>query len=179
MNSMTSKIGFALFFCFAFSFVAIAKEPSPEQRVATVEKQVTSMGKILKKLLKGVARARQLNDVGRLNCLMVKLNLVKGLMKASERAKIVLMEAAYGGDAKVAATYAQKVNAYDSSVDEIESSISECTGVDASGEGTSIVYIQPEGETGLGATGGLSPFDFEDVDQPDDFPVVPPATPFR
>src|SRR6267142_2190653 len=104
--------------------------------------------------------------------------LVTGLLKASERAKMVLMEASFMGDTKTAETYGAKLDAYHESAKEMEQSIQECSGTEGTSEGPAVVYIRPEagGEIVSELT---SPWDWENVSGTQGFPVVPPASPFR
>ncbi len=155
-----------------------ADEGVKESSVAQVEKRIDGMNGILKKLYREVAKAKEENDIHRLNCLMTKLNLVKGLLKASERAKVVLMESFYGGDKPTAGLYLRKVNSYWDSAVEVDQSIPECKGAKTVGEGQSLVYIRPEGEPGVEPQ-EQSPWDYEFLPGSEAYPVVPPASPFR
>lgn len=139
------------------------------------------MNGTLNRLLKEVGHARDEGNLPRVNCLTVKLNLVKGLVKASEQAKIVLAETAYKHDSKTADAYGAKIKAYGESVAEVEQSIDECTGKENNKgeEGITLVYVRPEGEgnplerestNSLQSTPGISN---------DGYPVAPPASPFR
>ena len=154
-------------------------KPEPEITVATVEKRMSSMREVLKRLLKEIAAARQAKDLRKVNCLLAKLNLVKGLLKASERAQVVMLEATYGKDMPTSRTYGKKIVEYGDNVDEIEKSIPECSGVEVRSEGTALVYIRPdEPELTVDET---TPWDgWDEVNGgPENYPVVPPASPFR
>jgi hypothetical protein len=155
------------------------KKAEPPISASAVEKRITSMREVLKRLLKELASARQANDVRRVNCLLAKLNLVKGLLKASERAQVVMLEATYGNDAATTQVYGKKIMTYGGSADEIERSIAECSGVEVRAEGTSLVYIRPD-EPEI-QTGEETPWDGSDVTTsgPESYPVVPPASPYR
>jgi hypothetical protein len=156
-----------------------AAKPAPAVTVAAAEKKIVSMREILKRLLKEVAAAREANDVRRLNCLIAKLNLVKGLLKASERAQVTMLEATYANDAATGQTYGRKILTYGDSAEEIERSIDECSGVEVRSDGAAMVYVRPD-------TPELQPRDEAPWDTtvdvnsgPEGYPVVPPASPFR
>jgi hypothetical protein len=155
-----------------------AADPVKESALSQVDRRIVGMDGTVKKLYREVAKAREENEIHRVNCLQAKLNLVKGLLKAADRAKAVLLEAFYGKDTETAAIYKGKVDSYADSSAEIEKSISECRGVKTAGEGTTLVYIRPEGaeevepsESG-GWTWGFTPGS-------EGYPAVPPASPFR
>ena len=170
---------FGMVLCFPLVGYA-AKELSPDKRVARVEKQIASMNGALKHLLKEVAKARQKNDIRRINCLLIKLNLVKGLLKASEKAKVVLMESSYSGDARTANAYGTKIESYHDSVTEIKKSMKECFGVKGVDEGATVVYIQPVGEAGEDVSKVVTAWDWDAAATGvAGYPVVPPGSPFR
>ena len=163
-----------------------AQGKSADERLEKVDKEVAFIEGTLKKFLKEISSAREANDVRRLNCLMTKRDLVKGFLKASERAKVVLMESSFAGDGKTADIYGNKISSYSDNVGEIEKSIEECQGVEAKGEGTSVVYIRPADDAaGDIFADDLSPWTGDDLRPGDDlpgvegYPAVPPASPFR
>ncbi|HLG20995.1 MAG TPA: hypothetical protein VI895_14425 [Bdellovibrionota bacterium] len=174
----------SVFVCLSFFLITArvegAEPASPESRLKKAEISVSSIEGTLKKFVKAVAKAREENDIKRLNCLMTKMDLVKGFLKASERAKVVLMESSFAGDAKTADMYGQKIGAYGKNTSEIENSIEECYGVGGTGDGTTVVYIRPSGEGMESADGTvLSPFGEDDLYPAEGYPAVPPASPFR
>lgn len=149
-----------------------------ERSLVQVERRITDMNAVLKKLYQEISRAKEKNDLHRVNCLLTKLNLVKGLLKASDRSKAVLLEAFYGNDTATARVYKAKVDSYADSAKEIERSMEECRGVRKVGEGTTLVYIRPEGGTELQPT-EANPWDRGFVPGADGYPAVPPASPYR
>jgi hypothetical protein len=155
-----------------------AGEPLKESSLAAVDKRVTGMNDVQKKLYKEIAKAREENDIRRVNCLLTKLNLVKGLLKASDRAKAVLLEAFYGNDPETAGIYKTKIESYADSAKEVERSIDECRGVKTIGEGTTMVYIRPEGSADLQPS-EAGPWDWNFLPGSEGYPAVPPASPFR
>jgi len=166
---------------------APAAKPLPPIEVAkkepvdlkTVDKQIAGMNGVLEKLLKEAQKAREKNDIRTLNCLLVKINLQKGLIKAASRARLVLLEAKFAEDPATASAYAEKIRSYRQSTEEIEKSMDECGRTGTTGEGTTFLYIRPEGvpETDLEET---TPWDWEEETAPDEqYPVIPPASPFR
>ena len=136
------------------------------------------MDDVLKQFLEAVAKAREENNVKALNCLVLKQNLVKRLIKASQRANDVLLEAAFAGDAKTTDLYAKRVDSYEQFVREVGKSKDKCLSVNATAAGTTTVYIRPKtaGEAKSGVTGPWEPKTF---DGSENYPVVPPGSPFR
>jgi hypothetical protein len=174
---ITAILGATVVLCMPLRLAYSAPEVLKESAIAQVDKQIGDINGILKKLYRETAKAKEENDIHRYNCLLTKLNLVKGLVKASERAKGVLMDAFYGGDTDTSKIYLKKVNSYAESAKEVERSLSECAGVKTIGEGASLVYIRPEGEELQ--PGDQSPWDWEFVPGQEGYPAVPPASPFR
>jgi hypothetical protein len=179
MRSAISVILWIALSFFVFAGPAYSADPKiKEAAVTQAEKRIVGMEAIQKKLIREVAKAREENDIHRLNCLLTKLNLVRGLIKASDRAKVILLESFYGGDAGTAGLYLKKVNSYADSAAEVERSIPECAGLKTIGEGTTLVYINPGGE-GEFAPSEKSPWDWEFVPGAEGYPAVPPASPYR
>ncbi len=163
---------------FCFSFSSVGSEEEGDQLVAAVDKQVSRMTVSLRNVYKEVAEAKKKNDILLINCLMTKLNLLKGLLRASQRAKIVLMEAYFGGDMDTAKLYRGKVESYATSAKEIEDSLPECRGKEALKEGTRLVYLRPADERPV-FVDPWTPWDWSRTPGESGFPVVPPASPFR
>jgi len=179
---MLSRIIF--FFWITVSFFSplstswAAGEKLKDGDVVQVDKQVTVMNNILIKLYKEIAKAKEQNEIHRLNCLTVKRNLVKGLLKAVELAKGLLMESFFDGDTDTAKLYKKKITSYSESASEVEKSIDECAGIKGTLEGTTLVYIRPEGEDELKSSQS-SPWDWNYNPGAEGYPAVPPASPFR
>lgn len=155
----------------------------PEQEASSVnlkqvDEHVSRMGGILQRLLGVEKQARQENNIKRLNCVIPKKDAVKGLLKASERAKGVLLEATFQDDLPVAQTYAGKIRTYRKSAEEIEKTLEECDVKPSSDAGTSVVYLRPDGGPTLNA-GTTNPFDVDGASGIGSLPVVPPGSPFR
>jgi hypothetical protein len=155
-----------------------ADKGTAKVKIKTVQKQISGMNNVLETLLLEAQKAKEKNDVRRLNCLLVKINLVKGLIQASDRAKLVMMEALYADDAETTQVYARKIDAYGKNVEEVGTSLDECSQIQASGEGTTLLYIRPEEGPEEGLT-QASPWDWGAQTEPGDYPVVPPASPYR
>jgi hypothetical protein len=167
--------GLILYFCVPNLFAAPEVKDS---KVVTVEANVEAMSKTLKRLYKELGEAKKKNELPRVNCLLAKINLVKGLLKAGERAKGVFLESHYVGDAQTASTYQAKVASYAGAAREIEKSIDECTSARKKEEGTTLVYIRPEGDAAEEVF-EQSPWDWNDPPGSMQYPAVPPASPFR
>jgi hypothetical protein len=143
-----------------------------------VEKRITAVRDVVKRLLEEIAKARKTDDIRRINCLIAKLNLGKGLLKASEKAQLTFLEAASADDKETARVYGGKIVTYAENAGEIRKSIPECTGLEWKPGGTTVVYLKPEGFD-VGAE-DLNPWISTNiVPGAEGYPVVPPATPYR
>ena len=160
------------------AYANTGKPKTTPVNLKAVEKQVSGMGDVLKKLLTAAQKAKEKNEIKTLNCLVVKTNLVKGFMQAASRASLVLTEASFSGDHVTANAYASRIESYRKQVNEIGESIDECSEVGTVREGTTLVYIRPEEGVETDLT-EIAPWDWEEETGPEDFPVVPPASPFR
>jgi hypothetical protein len=169
-----------VFFC---ASIFAAEKATPEIRLAKAGGEITTMEKVLKLFYEEVRKARKDDDVRRLNCLLEKLDLVRGFIKAAQRAKDVVTESAYGGDDTTAEAYLEKILAYAKHVSELEKSKSECfNGSTQPEEGTTLVYIRPAQEeiAGLETDKSLTPSDpGQGTASVEGYPVVPPASPYR
>src|SRR5580765_5838050 len=115
------------FFIF-MSPTAHAKDTAAKPTTASnVDGRINSIRSVLKQLLGALAEAKKSNDIQRVNCLQVKLNLVKGLLKASEKANVVFLEASFSKDLATAEAYGKKVDMYGTSADDVAKSINECS----------------------------------------------------
>jgi hypothetical protein len=175
------RFGIILTLAFVFPFAPPLFSKENEKKpmtVSSVDDQISQIRSTLKRVLEELARAKGSNDVKRVNCLQSKVNLVKGLLKASEKANIVFLEASYAKDASTAESYGRKIQMYAGSVEEISRSIDECSAAEVTSEGSTLVYIRPE-EPEL-AVSETSPWGGTDgIGGTEGYPVVPPASPFR
>ena len=157
----------------------VPKKKPETASLVEVDRQIADMNSVLQKILGKLRKAREKNDIRQVNCLTPKLNIIKGLLTASERARIVLQAASAGGDTETAGAYARRIRLYRDRGAEVEKTPGECTGEEVERGGTTLVYVRPERGDGL-ESGEISPFDVEsEAETPGPFPVIPPASPFR
>ena len=168
-----------LFTIFSFTESVFPKDKKIKQeQPLQIQIQISIMIKIKNLFEREVDLARTENDILRLNCLITKLNLVKGLIKASERSKIILVNALLKQDSVASAIYQKKMTTYYESTLELEKTIPECRALKEMPEGTTLVYIQPEGESELDIS-KTTPWDWGFNQGAEGYPAVPPASPFR
>ena len=142
------------------------------------DERISGMKKILNRIAAELGQAKKTDDIHRINCLTTKLNLVKGLIKASQRAQMSLVDAAANQDAATVRSYTQKISTYGDSVDDIAKSISECLPTEGLPEGMALVYIRPE-EPEL-VPEEVNPWEAEGtIGGGEGIPVIPPMSPFR
>lgn len=177
-RSIIGGLGLSLALYVVPTFAQTKNSDVTRVNLKAVEQQVSGMGGILKQLLGAAKKAKEKNEVAKVNCLVVKINLVKGFMQAASRASMVLTEASFSDDQGTANAYASKITSYRKQVDEIGKSMDECSQTDAVREGTTLVYIRPEEGVETDQT-EVAPWDWEEETGPEEFPAVPPASPFR
>ncbi len=177
-RSILGTLCFALVFWVTPIFGQSKSSKVAPVNMRAVEKQIAGMSDVLKRLLLEAKKAKKKNEIAQVNCLVVKINLVKGFMQASSRANLVLTEASFSDDPVTANAYASKIASYRKQVDEIGKSVDECSQTDTVREGSTLVYIRPEEGVETDLT-EIAPWDWEEETGPEEFPVVPPASPFR
>jgi hypothetical protein len=163
-----------------FFSIPLVRGVEPEKKISLteIEKRMNSMQGILKAVLIEVADARNVGDLRKVNCLVMKLNAVKGLVRASENAHIVMLEATYDNDPCTTQSFAKKIVTYSDSLDEIAKSLDECSGAGTKSDGTTVVYIRPDETEPI--IQESSPWNRGDnVGGADPYPVAPPASPYR
>ena len=142
-----------------------------KEKIAEIEAIHTRLEVQLKK-------AEGTNDLRQVNCILTKLNLVKGLLKASQRSTLVLTRAYIDQDQKMTAIYQKRVDDYRANAVELESSMDECLDPNAVDRRSMLVLIRPEG-AGEPAYQDMSPWAWDYVEGSDNLPTIPPASPYR
>lgn len=179
-------------FCIALSLVfflgslAAKADSTPRVKVKKINvenlgQKISSVIQIRERIQKKMELAEEESSedkVKKVNCLLTKLNLVKGLLKASKHARTVILDALNEKDSKTAFVFQGKLNSYAESAKEVEKSIGECGKGFEAQEGTTLVYIRPEGE-GEPPSSETSPWDWNYAEGTEAFPTVPAASPFR
>lgn len=149
--------------------------------LASIQKEskgkVDAIESIYTRLEVQMSKAQNQNDIRQVNCILTKLNLVKGLLKASQRASLVLTKAYVDNQGKTVDMYKKRVTDYHDSAATLESSMDECLPERRGDAAATMVFIRPEGDSAL-AFGDTSPFAWS-YETPGTFPVIPPASPFR
>jgi hypothetical protein len=97
-----------------------------QAKLGLVNKQISTMKSIVLRLEKETQMARDKNDVIRVNCLIIKLNLTRSLLKACERSFPILERAFSKKDSETSRLYLAKTESYFYSAREVEKSIYEC-----------------------------------------------------
>ncbi|MCB0308091.1 MAG: hypothetical protein KDD48_01860 [Bdellovibrionales bacterium] len=170
-SQLNRWIGFVCVFATVASANLVAVKKVNKIKIDAIEEIYT-------RLELQLAKAESQNDIHQINCILNKVNLVKGLLKASQRSLLVITKAYVDHQDKVVSLYEQKIKDYLKNAKDLEASLEKCIPSSSDEMGPMLVLIRPESSTDL-EFGDLSPWSEDYIESAQNLPVVPPASPFR
>ena len=123
----------------------MVEDVSDAEKATRARSAVARMSEILSKVLKYLADARDERDVIKLNCINEKLSSIKGLLKISEQASVLLQESIVKGDGDVAQHEFEKISLALSKCEQLYSDSESCVGELAVYAGETRVEMVTEG----------------------------------
>lgn len=141
--------------------------------------KIDAIDVILTRLELQLSKAEEQNEMRQVNCILTKVNLVKGLLKSSQRASLILTRAYIDNQSKISQTYQKRIEDYHASAVELEASLDECIPRRRSSLAAFLVFISPLGAGAFDFFKDISPWSNSYIEDAENLPVIPPASPFR
>ena len=98
-----------LIFASLYAMVAHADLVSVQKQS---KEKVNAIESVYTRMEVQMGKAQNQNDIRQVNCILTKLNLVKGLLKASQRASLVLTKAFVDSEQKTVDMYKKRIVDY-------------------------------------------------------------------
>lgn len=176
MMHMTRKIPMVLVICALIAASTARADLAAVQK--GVKEKISQIDAIVTRLEVQLGKAESANDLTQVNCILSKVNLVKGLLKASQRSALVLTKAYIDQNDKMTGVYQKRVQDYRDNAVELEAAMNECLGVAPLDRRSTLVLIRPEGGQELGYA-DTSPWAWDYVEGAESIPAIPAASPYR